>query len=232
MIPIVFCASLAPCDSEKSAELTSCAPRKNRSTRAGGTFWKIQNTAVISMKPSAAPIIGESTMKSSVIGHLPFASTSPPNPAFATAAPAYAPISACEELDGSPTLHVTTFHAIAPSSPARITFGSTIAGGDESREHRLRHRRADDERRREVEERGPHHRLQRPQHPRADHRRDRVRRVVEAVAEVEQERDHDDRNDVVDHRTTRASTRCSRARSPRPRTDRARARACRTAPST
>ena len=38
-------------------------------------------------------------------------------PLAATTDPTSPPISACEELDGSPTYHVIRFHAIAPISP-------------------------------------------------------------------------------------------------------------------
>ena len=49
-------------------------------------------------------------------------------PPFATAAPAKPPISAWDELVGSPQYHVMMFQAMAPSSPARITQWSTTAG--------------------------------------------------------------------------------------------------------
>src|SRR6185312_10425475 len=35
-------------------------------------------------------------------------------------------MSACDELDGRPKYHVMMFHAIAPRSAPRITFGSTM----------------------------------------------------------------------------------------------------------
>src|SRR5437762_10914422 len=54
--------------------------------------------------------------------------TSAPNPAFASAAPAKPPMSAWEELVGSPKYHVTRSHAIAPTRPARITHWSTRRG--------------------------------------------------------------------------------------------------------
>src|SRR5215207_4754672 len=47
------------------------------------------------------------------------------SPARATAAPAYPPINACEELDGMPNAHVMMFHVMAPSRPAKMTFGFT-----------------------------------------------------------------------------------------------------------
>ena len=50
------------------------------------------------------------------------------HPAFATAAPAMPPTRACDELVGKPAYHVITSHAIAPISPAKITWLSKIAG--------------------------------------------------------------------------------------------------------
>src|SRR5204862_7093749 len=44
-------------------------------------------------------------------------------PAAANAAPTTPPISACDELDGSPTYQVMRFHEIAPMSPAKTTVG-------------------------------------------------------------------------------------------------------------
>ena len=85
MIPIVFCASFAPCESEKKAELASCAARKKRSTRAGDVVWKIHMTMIISDQPRNMPMSGESTMKTSVLVQPERMSAW--NPAFATAAP-------------------------------------------------------------------------------------------------------------------------------------------------
>src|SRR3954468_15092600 len=52
-------------------------------------------------------------------------------PSATNAAPISPPISACDELDGRPSHHVATFHAIAPTRPANTTVvviapGSTI----------------------------------------------------------------------------------------------------------
>src|SRR3954470_23948312 len=42
-------------------------------------------------------------------------------PSATKAAPTTPPISACDELEGSPSHHVARFHAIAPMSPAKTT---------------------------------------------------------------------------------------------------------------
>ena len=86
MIPMVFCPSLVPCAQLKSAEDTSCRRRNSLSDFAGGVLRKVQWTISIISQESAIPIIGESTMNTSVVPHLP--GTSAPKPALATAAPA------------------------------------------------------------------------------------------------------------------------------------------------
>ena len=48
-------------------------------------------------------------------------------PAEATAEPTTPPISACEELEGSPKYQVIRFQAIAPTSPAKTTVGVTTS---------------------------------------------------------------------------------------------------------
>ena len=54
-----------------------------------------------------------------------FSSRPPPKiasgPLAANAAPTTPPMSACDELDGSPKYQVTRFHVIAPISPAKMT---------------------------------------------------------------------------------------------------------------
>src|SRR3954451_25126801 len=45
------------------------------------------------------------------------------DPAATQVAPIKPPNSACEELDGRPRYHVTRFHRMAPTSPAKMTTG-------------------------------------------------------------------------------------------------------------
>src|SRR5205809_556697 len=66
---------------------------------------------------------------------------------------------------------------------------------DDALADRRGHLRLEEQERDEVEERGPHHGVVRLQHARRDDRGDRVRRVVEAVDEVEAEGQRDDRPD-------------------------------------
>src|SRR5512146_1237678 len=70
-------------------------------------------------------MMGDSTMKLSVWFHL-VPQTIALHPARATAAPAYPPISACDDDDGSPNDHVMMFQASAPTRPASTTLGVTM----------------------------------------------------------------------------------------------------------
>src|SRR5262245_30795722 len=101
MMPIVFWASLLPCENERSAELASCAGRKNRSTRAAELRLKSQNMGVISEEPRMGTTAAETTRNEGVWIHFsPHVMAS--GPPRATGAPAYPPMSACEELEGMP----------------------------------------------------------------------------------------------------------------------------------
>ena len=120
MIPIVFCASLVPCERENAAAEPSCARRNQRSTDPYGDLWKSHDIATISAHPTAMPMSGESTMKESVLTHA-MPGTIARMPTRATAAPAYPPISACEEEDGMPKYQVIRFQAIAPRRPPSTT---------------------------------------------------------------------------------------------------------------
>jgi hypothetical protein len=126
-----------------------------------------------------------------------------PRPAFATAAPAYPPNSACDELVGRPQYHVKRSQRIAPVSPAKFHAERHDRGVDHAGADGLRDRGAERERGDEVEEGGPRHRVARREDARRDDGRDRVRGVVEAVDEVEDQRhgdQHDHRDESGIHR--------------------------------
>ena len=71
-------------------------------------------------------------------------------------------------------------------------------GVDQPLAQGLGNRRSHHECRHEVEERRPHHRYSRAQHPGRDYGSDRVGTVVEAVDEIEDQRDADDDQDIED----------------------------------
>src|SRR5688572_6171589 len=95
-----------------------------RSTGPGGARRNSQESPTVSASAMVIPSTGETTINAT-------GSTQPPrinapNPAFAMAAPAYPPSRAWDDELGSPRYHVTRSQMIAPSSPARITSGSTM----------------------------------------------------------------------------------------------------------
>ena len=74
---------------------------------------------------------GATTAGISTLPTRPSASTAS-SPAAATAEPTTPPISACEELEGSPNHQVTRFQAIAPISPAKTIVGVITAASTTS----------------------------------------------------------------------------------------------------
>ena len=105
------------------------------------------------------------------------------------------PISAWLELDGSPKNHVIRFQVIAPVSPASTMSSVTAVGIDDP----LRDRGGNldrDERPEEVEDGGHGDGRAGGESFGRYARGDRVRRVVEAVREVEEERDDHDGDEL------------------------------------
>src|ERR1051326_3397494 len=104
MMPIVFCASLVPWPRLNKAADSSCKRRKYLSTRDGAVPRNIHCIIVINKRPRIMPITGDKIMNKRVFVHpLGMITCQPP---FATALPAYPPISACDELVGKPKYHV------------------------------------------------------------------------------------------------------------------------------
>ena len=164
--------------------------RKARSTANGVERTNAQDTIATSSSASRKPTSGDSTMASSGLAESPLQTTAD-SPALATPAPTSPPISACELLDGMPRRQVITFQTMAPIRAPKITWASMTLGstmpvpmvcGDVQAEHQ----EGD-----EVEERRPDHGVLRPQHAGRDDGGDRVGGVVQAVEEVEQQRDGD-----------------------------------------
>ena len=123
-------------------------------------------------------------------------------PPAASAAPTRPPTSACDDDDGRPRYHVKRFHAIAPISAARIRCGVTRPGSVLIRPSPTVFATA-------VDENAPRkfmmaaisHSDPRRQRAGGDGGGDGIRRVVEAVREVERECDRDDHDqEAVAHR--------------------------------
>src|SRR5262249_25946153 len=99
--------------------------RKILSTRPGVSFLKTLIVSTISANPTASPMSGARIMNTPIL--MRPAATSEPKPAFHTAAPTKAPISAWDDDVGKPQYHVIRSHTIAPARPARMTHWSTTA---------------------------------------------------------------------------------------------------------
>ena len=117
--------------------------------------------------------------------------TAAERPALAMPAPTRPPINACELEDGMPSAQVIRFHTITPTSAAKITAAWMNQGLDDPRADGVGNVKPEHRKRDEIEERGPGHRIFRAQHPRRHDGRYRVRGIVQAVEEVEQQRNTD-----------------------------------------
>src|SRR4051812_27812036 len=100
--------------------------RKARSTAKGVERTDAQETTATSTIASRKPTSGDSTIAITVLDN-PL-HTAAESPALATPAPNRPPINAWDEEDGMPSAQVTIFQTMAPTSAAKITWASTIAG--------------------------------------------------------------------------------------------------------
>ena len=107
-------------------------------------------------------------------------------------APAKPPISACE-LDGNADPPRDEVPDDRAHQRAEDDVPVDDAGRDDAGADRLRHVQAEEQERDEVEERRPDDRHAGREHARRDHGRDRIRRVVQAVHEIEHQRNGDQR---------------------------------------
>src|ERR671914_723963 len=108
--PMVFWASLVPCASASSPPDTTCPPRNPLVTGVGRSLPTIRYSTRIEMPPTANASVGATS-----------------------AAPTIPPISAWDELDGSPKYQVIRFQAIAPTRPPN-TASSEIEPGSTTSE--------------------------------------------------------------------------------------------------
>ena len=90
-------------------------------------------------------------------------------------------MSACDELVGSASHHVMQVPENSARQAGHDDVGRHQVQIHESLAHRFGHRRAEQERRDEIEKRGPQHGLPRRKHARGHDRGDRIGGVVEAV---------------------------------------------------
>src|SRR6185369_13247630 len=121
---MVFCASLPPWPSEKSAAETNCSLRKVASAKAGEAFTKDHETISTRSSARPKPSAGETTMPATVLP-TPDQITGL-KPALAMPAPSRPPISAWDDDDGMPASQVMMFQVMAPPSAPKITASETM----------------------------------------------------------------------------------------------------------
>ena len=119
MIPIVFWASLLPCDRAMKPAEATWSRRKVRDSRDGFRPLQAHTMATISTNPRANPTSGLTTRLSTTL-------ISPSDrieraPAWAIAEPTRPPTRAWDEEDGMPKYQVTRFQSVAPKSADRTT---------------------------------------------------------------------------------------------------------------
>ena len=117
MMPMVFCASLAPWENAMKPAEMGCSRRNHLLT---GPCWRLRTSQMSPVMRSSAqkkPITGEPIMGRMIFFTTPPHST-PSRPSAAIMAPMRPPKSAWEELDGRPKYQVTKFHTMAPTSAA------------------------------------------------------------------------------------------------------------------
>ena len=209
--PIVFWASFVPCVNATKLPEKIWARRKTRFTRLGERRRITQMITSISPRAIAKPRIGEST---------PGLTTFSQTPLHWIDAPAVGRDRGAGDAADERVARARR----QPQEPGDEVPGDRPdePGEDDAQRHRVRvddprrDRRRDlerDERAGEVQDGRDEDCRARRERPRRDAGRDGVRRVVEAVREVEEERHRDDRDEregLHASRLRRSSRRCSR----------------------
>ena len=120
MIPMDFCASLAPWLSARQTDETICMRLKKNVARGVARIFSARNHVIRkNSQPKARPTMGEITRitkmkrtpRQMIIS----------SPCAMTTAPISPPTKAWEELEGRPSHHVRRFQAIAPSNAATMS---------------------------------------------------------------------------------------------------------------
>ena len=116
--PIVFWASLAPCENDTKAPEAICAMRNRRFMGLGCACRKTSRVRLVKRYASTSPMSGDATSAITTGTTEPHFTAA--KPYATTPMPTSAPISACDELDGRPRRQVMRFQMIAPTSAAMI----------------------------------------------------------------------------------------------------------------
>ena len=119
-MPMVFCASLAPCEKAMNPAEIGWRRRNHLLTGPCGRLRTSQMRPVMSTQAPTKPSNGEPIIGRMIFSKTPLQMT-PLTPTLAIMAPMRPPKSAWEELDGMPKRHVTRFHTTAPTRAAMTT---------------------------------------------------------------------------------------------------------------
>ncbi len=120
MMPMVFWASLAPCEKAMNPAEMGWRRRNHVLTGPCCRLRTSQMRPVMSSQAPAKPRSGEPIIGTMTLSKTPLQMT-PSTPAEAIIAPMRPPKSACEELEGMPKCQVAKFHTTAPMSVASTT---------------------------------------------------------------------------------------------------------------
>ena len=115
MMPMVFWASLAPCEKAMNPAEIGCRRRNHVLTGPCERLRTSQMRPVMSSQAPAKPRSGEPIIGTMTLSKTPLQMT-PSTPAEAIIAPMRPPKSACEELEGMPKYQVARFQTTAPIS--------------------------------------------------------------------------------------------------------------------
>jgi hypothetical protein len=118
-----------------------------------------------------------------------------PSPALVTAAPASPPINAWELLEGMPSHHVIKFQQMAPMSAPKMTAASTTSAATIPVPTVCATWRPKNQKGNEIKERGPENRILWAQHAGRNHGRDRIGGIMQAIQQVEDQRDRNQREE-------------------------------------
>ena len=121
-MPIVFCASFVPWESENRLPEMIWPSRKPRVTGPGWRRPTIRYASEIAIAVTTSASTGATSAGTTTFSTMPPPSTAS-GPAATKAEPTTPPISACDDEEGRPKYHVARFQAIAPTRPAKTIEG-------------------------------------------------------------------------------------------------------------
>ena len=118
-MPIVFCASLVPCE-RATRHAVTVWPWRNPDSICPSSILRATKKMSFTAQNAASPATTGLTSAGMSTSVSTAAKFTPSTPAPTMTAPTRPPNRACEELDGRPTSQVMRFQMIAPTNPAKM----------------------------------------------------------------------------------------------------------------